>query len=224
VSAHSSIWRDKNTLTQNGQRREAILAAAQKVFAKHGYHDARTSEIAREAGVAEGTLYNYFPSREDIFLSLFDDRWRFFTEKVRARTATLKDPNDKLKAIFSVAMKLFVINKPLAQIFLLETSPGSIFNHSRVSSRLADFLDLIEDILQEGKRSGKYHPDLDTRVARMVIYGTVQGILFSWLLKENAPADVRKRFRFSTFKASQTIKLILKSGLSAPQALSGRTS
>jgi TetR/AcrR family fatty acid metabolism transcriptional regulator len=211
-------------MSQNGQRREAILAAAQKVFAKRGYHDARTSEIAREAGVAEGTLYNYFPSREDIFLSLFDDRWRSFTERVRTRTAVLKDPNDKLKAIFSAAMKLFIINKPLAQIFLLETSPGSVFTHSRVSSRLADFLDLIEEILQEGKRSGKYHPDIDTRVARMVIYGTVQGILFAWLLKDNAPPDVRKRFRFSTLKASQTIKLILKSGLSAPPALSGKTS
>ena len=75
-------------MSQNGQKREAILAAAQKVFAKHGYHDARTSEIAREAGVAAGTLYNYFPSRDYIFLSLFDDRWRSFTEKVRARTAT----------------------------------------------------------------------------------------------------------------------------------------
>jgi TetR/AcrR family fatty acid metabolism transcriptional regulator len=209
---------------QNGQRREAILAAAQKVFARHGYHDARTSEIAREAGVAEGTLYNYFPSREDIFLSLFDDRWRSFTERVRARTATLKDPNDKLKAIFSTAMKLFIINKPLAQIFLLETSPGSVFTNGRVCARLADFLDLIEEILREGKRTGKYHPDLDTRVARMVIYGTVQGILFSWLLKENAPKDMRKRFRFSMLKASQTIKLILKSGLSAPPAVERKIS
>jgi TetR/AcrR family fatty acid metabolism transcriptional regulator len=218
------LQEETSHLTRNGNRKEAILAAAQKVFARRGYHDARTSEIAREAGVAEGTLYNYFPSREDIFLSLFDDRWRSFTETVRARTATLKDPNDKLKAIFSTAMKLFIMNKPLAQIFLLETSPGSVFTNGRVCARLADFLDLIEDILREGKRSGKYHPDLDTRVARMVIYGTVQGILFSWLLKENAPKDMRKRFRFSMLKASQTIKLILKSGLSAPPAVERRIS
>lgn len=205
-----------HVMAQNGHKRDSILTAAQKVFARRGYHDARTSEIAREAGVAEGTLYNYFSSREDIFLSLFDDRWLSFTERVRARTASLDDPSDKLKAIFAAAMKLFITNKPLAQIFLLETSPSSVFMNSRVALRLADFLDLIEEILVEGKRRGKYHPDLDTRVARMVIYATVQGILFSWMLKESAPAEVRTRFRFSMLKAAQTIKLILKSGLSAP--------
>jgi TetR/AcrR family fatty acid metabolism transcriptional regulator len=206
---------------QNGQKREAILAAAQKVFARRGFHSARTLEIAREAGVAEGTLYNYFPSREDIFLSLFDDRWQTFIERIRLRTASLSDPNDKLKAIFSTALRIFVTNKSLAQILLLETSPSSVFLNSRVALRLADFLDLIEEILIEGKRSGKYHHDLDPRVARMVIYGTVQGVLFSWMLKENAPPEVRKRFRFSMVKASRTIKLILKSGLEEPGAQDG---
>ncbi len=208
----------KSTAGRNGHKRGALLAAAQKVFARRGYHDARTSEIALEAGVAEGTLYNYFSSREDLFLSLFDERWRVFTERVRERTGSLDDPNDKLKAIFAAAMKLFITNKALAQIFLLETSPGSVFTNSRVAVRFADFLDLSEEILKEGKQSGRYHPDLDTRVARMVIYGTVQGILFSWMLKESAPPDVRKRFRFSMLRASKTVKLILKSGLTAPAA------
>ena len=113
-------------------------------------------------------------------------------------------------------MRLFISNKSLAQIFLLETSAGSVFLNSRVALRLADFLDLIEEILVEGKNTGVYNKALDTKVARMVIYGTVQGILFSWMLKENAPPDVRKRFHFSMIQASQTVKLILKSGLSPP--------
>jgi len=213
-----------DTISGNGRRREAILAAAQKVFGRKGFHEARISAIAREAGVAEGTIYNYFSSREEIFLSLFDDRWSTFTEKVRSRTSSMDDPNKKLKAIFAAAMKTFITNKPLAQIFLLETSPGSVFLNSRVALRLADFLDLIEEILIEGKQSGAYHPDLDTRVARMVIYGTVQGILFSWMLKEHAPTDIRRRFRFSMIRASQTIKLILKSGLTAPSLEKGRKS
>jgi len=205
-------------MTRNGIKRDAILTAAQKVFARHGYHDARTSDIAREAGVAEGTLYNYFPSREDIFLCLFEDRWKSFTEGVRRKTSTLTDPNDKLKAIFAAAMKLFGRSRPLSQIFLMETSPSSLFFNSRVAGPLADFLDLIESILIEGKRSGKYHPDLDTRVARMAVYGIAQSVLFAWTMKEKAPPDIRRRFRFSMLKASRTIKIILKSGLTAPAA------
>lgn len=203
-------------MTYGNGKRGAILSAAQKVFARRGFHSARTSEIAREAGVAEGTLYNYFPSREEIFLSLFDEGWEAFTEQVRRRTGALDDPSDKLKSIFAAAMRLFLRNRSLAQLFLMETSPGSVFMNSRVALRLADFLDLIGDILEEGKRRGKYHPDLDTRVARMIIYGTVQGILFSWVLKENGPAEVRKRFRFSMIRAAETVKLVLKTGLSAP--------
>ncbi len=204
--------------SRNGKR-DAILEAAQKVFARRGFHSARTQEIAREAGVAEGTLYNYFSSREEIFLSLFDDRWEKFTERVRRHTSTLSDPSDKLKAIFSSAMKMFLRNKALARLFLVETAPGSVYLGSRVALRLADFLDLVEEIIDEGKREGKYHPDLDSRVARMVIYGAVQGILFSWVLKESGPPELRRRFRFSMLRAAQTVKLILKSGLSAPAAV-----
>jgi TetR/AcrR family fatty acid metabolism transcriptional regulator len=202
---------------RNGHKRDTILAAAQRVFARRGYHDARTSEIAREAGVAEGTLYNYFPSREDIFLSLFEERWQSFTDRVRKKTSALPDPNDKLKAIFAEAMKQFMTSKPLSQVFLMETNPSSVFFNSRVALRLADFLDLIESILIEGKRTGKYHPDLDTRVARMVIYGIAQSVLFAWMMKENAPAPVRRRFRFSMLKATKTIRIILKTGLTAPE-------
>ena len=63
--------------------------------------------------------------------------------------------------------------------------------------------------------SGKYNKKLDTKVARMVIFGAVQGILAAWLLGDNSPAEVRKRFKFSLLKASQTVKIILKSGLTA---------
>lgn len=206
-------------MTRNGQKRDAILIAAQKVFARSGYHDARTSEIAREAGVAEGTLYNYFPSREDIFLSLFEDRWRHFTERIRRRVSSLTDPNDKLKTIFGEAMKLFARNKPLSRIFLMESSAGSLFFHSRVATPLAEFLDLIEAVLIEGKKSGKYHPHLDTRVARMVIYGIAQSVLVAWIMKEEAPPDIARNFRFSPLKALGTIKIILKSGLTAPSRL-----
>jgi len=206
----------KTLTATNGKRRDAILSAAQKVFSRTGYHNARTADIARAAGVAEGTLYNYFASRDEIFTALFESRWQDFTAGVRRRIAVIDDPSDQLKAIFREVLKLFATNRSLAQMFLLETTPGSVFLNGPVALRIADFLDLVEEIIEDGKARGKYHPDLDARVARMVIYGTVQGILFSWVLADRAPGEVRKRFRFSMLRAFRTIKLILKTGLSAP--------
>ena len=206
----------KTSIAGNGSKRDSILAAAQKVFTARGYHSARTAEIARMAGVAEGTLYNYFGSREAIFISLFETRWQDFTDRVRRRIFGIDDPSDKLKAIFGEALKLFTLNKSLAQMFLLESTPGGLFLDGTVAHRVADFLDLIEEIIEDGKASGKYHPGLDARAARMVIFGTVQGILLSRVLADKASADVRKRFRISMTKAAGTIKIILKSGLGAP--------
>jgi TetR/AcrR family fatty acid metabolism transcriptional regulator len=206
----------KTTMAGHGAKRDSILAAAQKVFTARGFHSAGTAEIARMAGVAEGTLYNYFGSREDIFISLFETRWQDFTDRVRRRISGIADPSEKLKAIFGEALKLFTLNKALAQMFLLENTPGSVFLAGSVAHRVADFLDMIEGIVEEGKRSGKYHPDLDARSARMVIYGTVQGILLSRVLSDKASPDVRRRFRISMTKAARTIKIILKSGLGAP--------
>jgi TetR/AcrR family fatty acid metabolism transcriptional regulator len=200
----------------NGRKRETILSAAQEIFASKGYHGARTAEIAVAAGVSEGTLYNYFTSRDEIFASLFESRWQHFIDRVRRRIDRLDDPSDQLKAIFSEALKLFRLNKALAQMFLLENTPGSLFLNSAVAHRVADFLDIIAAILDEGKRRGVYHPDLDTRTARMVIYGTVQGILLSRVISDRATPEIRRRFRISMTQAARTIKLILKEGLTAP--------
>lgn len=197
-------------------RRDAILAAAQQVFVERGFHQARTAEIAAAAGVSEGTLYNYFPSREEIFFTLFDERWAQFTARVRRRLARVEDPNDKLKALFGQALKLFLTNRPLARLFLVEFSPGGVYTDPRVALRLAGFLDLIEEVLVEGKARGRYHPRLDPKVARLLLYGMVQGILFAWLLREDAPAEVRAGFRFSLLRVRETIKIVLKSGLTAP--------
>ena len=197
-------------------KRAAILAAAQEVLVRRGFHQARTAEIAAAAGVSEGTLYNYFPSREEIFFTLFDERWGDFTERVRRRAARCDDPNDRLKAVFAEAFRLFVANRALARIFLLELSPGGVFADPRVAMRLADFLDLIEEIIAEGKARGRYHPRLDPRVARLLIYGMVQGLLFAWTLQDTSSPEVRQRFRFPLLKVRETLKLLLKSGLLAP--------
>ena len=65
---------------------------------------------------------------------------------------------------------------------------------------------------EEGKRKGLYRKDLDTRVAKMIIFGAAQGILLSWVLSES-PAVKSKTFKFSLYQAAKTLKDVFKSGL-----------
>jgi TetR/AcrR family fatty acid metabolism transcriptional regulator len=193
-------------------KRTLILDAAMKTFVKRGYSDTRVSEIAAEAKVAEGTLYNYFPSKEEILLALFDEKWDGIIDKIKKKISRLNDPNDKLKAIFSMVVTMFKKDRHLAEIFLIDVKQSSIFLNNYTINRVVEFIDLIEEILEEGKKKGIYRKNLDSRVAKMVIFGAAQGILLSWVLNESKALKSRT-FQFSLFRAARSLKNIFKSGL-----------
>ena len=193
-------------------KRTLILDAAMKTFVKRGYSDTRVSEIAAEAKVAEGTLYNYFPSKEEILLALFDEKWDGIIDKIKKKISRLNDPNDKLKAIFSMVVTMFKKDRHLAEIFLIDIKQSSIFLNNYTINRVVEFIDLIEEILEEGKKKGIYRKNLDSRVAKMVIFGAAQGILLSWVLNESKAVKSRT-FQFSLFRAARSLKNIFKSGL-----------
>jgi TetR/AcrR family fatty acid metabolism transcriptional regulator len=193
-------------------KRSVILDAALKTFVKRGYPETRVSEIAAEAKVAEGTLYNYFQSKEDLLLALFDEKWGGIIDGIRKKISRLDDPNKKLKVMFSVVVRLFRKDRHLAEIFLVDVKQSSIFMKNYPVNRVVEFIDLIEEILEEGKRKGIYRKDLDTHVAKMIIFGAAQGILLSWVLSESA-AERRKTFKFSLYRAAKTLREIFKTGL-----------
>ncbi len=193
-------------------KRAAILDAALKTFVKRGYPATKVAEIATEAGVAEGTLYNYFQSKEDLLLALFDEKWGWIIDEIKKKISRLDDPNDKLKAVFSLVVRMFKKNRHLAELFMIDVKQSSIFLTNYTINRIVEFLDLIEEILEEGKRKGIYRKDLDSRVAKMVIFGAAQGILLSWVLNESN-AVKSKAFKFSLYRAAKTLKDIFKSGL-----------
>lgn len=193
-------------------RRAIILDAALRTFVQRGYPQTKVAEIASEAGVAEGTLYNYFPSKEDLLLALFDEKWSRIIDDIKKKIISVDNPNDQLKAIFSTVVKLFKKNRHLAELFMIDIKQSSIFLNNYTINRVVEFIDIIEEILKEGKRKGIYRKDLDTRVAKMVIFGAAQGILLSWVLSESK-AVRNKTFRFSLLRAARTLKEIFKSGL-----------
>ncbi len=193
-------------------KRSLILDAALRTFAKRGYSDTKVAEIAAEAGVAEGTLYNYFQSKEELLLALFDEKWNIIINDIRKKIDRIEDPNDKLKAIFTSIVSMFRKNRHLAELFMIDMKQSNIFLNNYTINRIVEFLDIIESVLIEGKNKGLYKKNLDTRVARMIIFGAAQGILLSWVLSESK-AEKSRAFKFSLFSAAKTLKDIFKSGL-----------
>lgn len=200
------------TQKKNFDKRNLILDAALKTFVKRGYNDTKVAEIAAEANVAEGTLYNYFSSKEEILLALFDEKWKKIIDEIKLKINTLDDPNEKLKAIFKLIIKIIRKDRDLAEIFLIDMKQSNLFLNNYTINRVIEFINIIEEVLKEGKRKGIYKKNLDTRVAKMIIFGAAQGILMSWLLTESKIIKDRS-FKFSLLSASKTLKEIFKSGL-----------
>jgi TetR/AcrR family fatty acid metabolism transcriptional regulator len=209
--------KDHQMFKKTTDKRTVIMDAALSTFVKRGYSETKVAEIASEAGVAEGTLYNYFQSKEDLLLALFDEKWGGIIDEIKKKISRLDDPNKKLKAVFSSVVMMFKKNRHLAELFMVDVKQSSIFLTNYTINRIVQFLDLIEGILEEGKRKGMYRKDLDSRVAKMVIFGAAQGILLSWVLSESQ-AVRNKTFKFSLYRAAKTLKDIFKSGLVGEKA------
>src|SRR3954464_7692080 len=102
MTAHSPPERAERP---GGDKRERILAAAERIFARHGFFAARVSEIAKEAGVADGTIYLYFKSKDDLLISLFENRMRQVNEQLRQAISGLA-PGEQLRAFIHTYLKL----------------------------------------------------------------------------------------------------------------------
>src|SRR3954466_10011602 len=96
----------------SGDKRERILVAAERIFARHGFFAARVSEIAKEAGVADGTIYLYFKSKDDLLISWFEHRMRHVNAVLRAALAD-RPPRDQLHTLIRTYLQL-VSDEPIA--------------------------------------------------------------------------------------------------------------
>ncbi|HEY4485687.1 MAG TPA: TetR/AcrR family transcriptional regulator [Nitrospiria bacterium] len=191
-------------------KKPLILKAAIKIFARHGFSRARTAAIAREARVAEGTIYNYFKSKDDIIVTIFDQTWRDQINALKKLTGPMESPLEKLSAVISSVMELFKADLKLAEVFLVEFRQcGKCFSSQPISVIL-EFLNLLEDILKDGIRKGMIRPDINTRIARGLLFGALENIVLAWLLRTTHPEFFGKEEPYTLDEARETlIKLYL---------------
>ncbi len=106
-------------MAQNDKRRR-ILQAAIKIFAKKGFFQDRTKEIAREADVSEGTIFTHFRSKDALLVSIFEDIWSTLIPRLQQRIATIEDPGQCMDDILDTSLRLFRDGRALARIVLVE--------------------------------------------------------------------------------------------------------
>src|ERR1700730_6361993 len=133
-------------------KREAILRAAIRVFARNGYFNSKVAHIARAAGVADGTVYLYFKSKEEILHSIFDQNMAEAIAAGRRLVAQARDPREKLRRIALLHLERLGADRDLAVVFQVELRGSTKFMQEFSAAAFAEYLGLLRTTLEEGQR------------------------------------------------------------------------
>ena len=161
-----------------------IIDAAVVVIAENGFHQAQVSKIAKQAGVADGTIYLYFKNKEDILISLFEEKMGNFIEKIDQLIAGKETAAEKLLMMITAHFRLLSNDHHLAVVTQLELRQSNKEIRLQINDILKRYLKVIDKILLEGIENGEFSSDLDIRLARQMIFGTIDESATSWVMNE----------------------------------------
>src|SRR6188474_2986772 len=165
-----------------GDKREAILRAAISVFAHSGYFNSKVADIAREAGVADGTVYLYFKSKEDILHSIFDRSVEEALGAARKQIESVSDPKDKLRQIALLHLERLGADRDLAVVFQVELRGSTKFMEEFSAAGFAEYLRLIRSTIEEGQREGVFRSELNAKVVAKILFGALDEMATNWIL------------------------------------------
>jgi TetR/AcrR family fatty acid metabolism transcriptional regulator len=162
-------------------KRRAILDAAITVFARQGFHSARVSDVAAEAGVAYGLVYHYFDSKDQMLNELFSERWALLLEASREMKASDATPRDKLAGIASFIVESYRHEPELMKVIIVEvTRAANSFGRTHLPE-IRQAYDLITEIVADAQMAGEFRDDVDPNFAAMLFYGAIEQLLSGWI-------------------------------------------
>jgi TetR/AcrR family transcriptional regulator, fatty acid metabolism regulator protein len=203
----ASVRRSSNIKEKTNGKYEAILRAAIKVFARSGFFNSKVADVAREAGVADGTVYLYFKNKDDILVSIFNHVMEEALALGRERLAEVTDPVEKLKRIVHAHLDRIGRDRDLAVVFQVELRSSTKFMEQFSATKVTEYLDMIRGVIEEGKRRGVFRSGLNTTIAAKVLFGALDEMATNWVLS-------RKRYSLVS-TADPVIDLVMNGIASA---------
>jgi len=161
---------------------QQIIAAAIRVFARNGYYNSRVSDIAREAGIASGTIYLYFKTKDEILVTLFREKMAEWVALVRRELAAERNPVTKIRKIVALHFKVLEENPDLAEVVQVELRQGQKFFRGASAHEVSAYFDVINNVLEEGVGAGLIRRDLPVKVATKMLFGAMDQLATSWVL------------------------------------------
>jgi TetR/AcrR family fatty acid metabolism transcriptional regulator len=179
-------------MAANGQRslekRERILDAAVRVFASHGYYNAKISQVAEMAEVADGTIYIYFKNKDDLLISVFENRMEMLSQRLIEELKAQEGALAKLRRCIELHLRLALDYPDLAEFISVELRQSSKFIKDYKNEKFINYLHILEEALREGQQEGVIRPDLHVEVTTRALFGALDEQLLTLVLSRRIPS------------------------------------
>ena len=188
-----------------------IIRAATKVFAKKGFFNARISDIAKEAKVADGTIYLYFNNKYDMLLSVFEEKIGKLVEQINSQIEQEKDPRRMLELFIGNHLREMKKNKNLAEVIQIDIRQTNKMIKEYRNNKFSEYLNIIATIIKKGQKQKVFRQDILPGIAKRAIFGALDEIARIWNINIDSEYEIDETEK-------QAIKIFLVGVLENPSA------
>ncbi|MCD6571334.1 MAG: TetR/AcrR family transcriptional regulator [Deltaproteobacteria bacterium] len=171
-------------------KKELILDAAIKIFARHGYYGSRVSDITEEAGIAYGLVYRYFRSKDDVLISIFQDRWNRYLKKIEQINRDLSDPKEKLRSIIQYIFRSYRQNPDMMKVLIMDVPRLDKFYEQDSQGLYNRVFEKIATIVKQGQDKGIFNKEISPILGAYMLHGAVDAIIRQYVYNPN---ELKKR-------------------------------
>jgi TetR/AcrR family fatty acid metabolism transcriptional regulator len=186
------VMKNNTNATRSEDKHQRIIKAALKVFAKKGFYNSKVSEIAKEAEVADGTIYLYFKNKDDILISVFETEMKKMINNMKKELSASKDPIEKVRMFAFQHLNMITENQEWAEVAQVELRQSTKFMREYVKDHYADYLNLFAYIVREGQEKGVFKEDINTGIAKRAFFGALDEMGRYWVLSRSKRYSVEE--------------------------------
>lgn len=165
-------------------KRKRILKAAARVFSRKGFFKSTVAEIAKDAQVADGTIYLYFKNKDDILISLFEEEMASVIRDMKQELSALPTAEEKIRKFIEKHLAMIDENRELAEVIQIELRQSHKFMKEYSGTKFRDYVNIISSIINEGQKSGEFNQNITPGIAKIILFGALDEISNYWVLSK----------------------------------------
>jgi len=173
-----------DNISRESERKKQILNSAIKIFGEKGFQNATIAEIAKDAGVGDATIYEYFKNKEDLMLAIPVEFTKELIPQINNHMMGIKGAFNKLRKFIWWWLNYVEKNPGYGSIVLLELKTSKTYVSTEAYQAARSFYQIVLDIIKEGQEEGAVKKEINPYLARSLCVGAMEHIIIRWLLKD----------------------------------------